>query len=542
MDDILKYPTFNILKNYIVNDPICDWFELNNQTYEKDKITHYVTFIKREASIYKNKILRKIKELSQINVPLNPTFNQTKELIYNNSQLILQGVLLNKNNIYVSCDIIITYGLFKKLFPKISNIPLHLYCKTDTDYLLIDLCYNTFHFKIDLKEIQNESYIFYRKCHIYAFYEVFYELTDNKAIPLLMGKEYYYKNTLLPKKEFIAKVTVDEKIKRIYKNSIKWITYLKKNHNLLHILPKPNSYELYPNMNYTNTEWENEKMKLATTIKEITLVWNISYEERCNCLEKGIECWDDPLLLKELKESKKKSIQERMIHMNQQNDVLIYPRKNISQSLKNSLQKTNADIYFDIESFLSFDEKQNLFTNVVKQEEPVIGIIGFIHNETFYDITINDFTKKDEERMIKQFSSYLSKISARKIVNIYHWGNAENNYFKYIHKEYPTIYFPKYNLINVLDHFRMEPIIVQGVFKFGLKSIGKALYNHNLIKTTWDENDSGLDVMIQFKELCKTKNKNIPLKRCLKIKEIINYNQVDCRVLYEIVELLREKY
>ena len=210
MDDILKYPTFNILKNYIVNDPICDWFELNNQTYEKDKITHYVTFIKREASIYKNKILRKIKELSQINVPLNPTFNQTKELIYNNSQLILQGVLLNKNNIYVSCDIIITYGLFKKLFPKISNIPLHLYCKTDTDYLLIDLCYNTFHFKIDLKEIQNESYIFYRKCHIYAFYEVFYELTDNKAIPLLMGKEYYYKNTLLPKKEFIAKVTVDE--------------------------------------------------------------------------------------------------------------------------------------------------------------------------------------------------------------------------------------------------------------------------------------------------------------------------------------------
>ena len=88
----------------------------------------------------------------------------------------------------------------------------------------------------------------------------------------------------------------------------------------------------------------------------------------------------------------------------------------------------------------------------------------------------------------------------------------------------------------------MEPIIVQGVFKFGLKSIGKALYNHNLIKTTWDENDSGLDVMIQFKELCKTKNKNIPLKRCLKIKEIINYNQVDCRVLYEIVELLREKY
>ena len=295
-------------------------------------------------------------------------------------------------------------------------------------------------------------------------------------------------------------------------------------------------------MNNTNTEWENEKMKLANKIKEITLVWNISYEERCKFLEKNIECWDDPKLLKELKESKKKNIQERMIHMNKQEDILIYPRKNISQNLKNILKRKENDIYFDIESFLSFDEKQNLFSNNTKKEDPVIAIIGFIHNDKFYDITINNFTKLDEKRMIQQFSSYLYKISKKEIINIYHWGHAENNYFKYIHKEYPKIYFPEYNLINILDHFRMEPIIVQGVFKFGLKSIGKALYNHGLIKTNWDDNDNGLDVMIQFKEICKNNNKQIPLKRYIEIKNIVDYNFVDCRVLYEIVELLREKY
>mgnify|MGYP005996896199 FL=1 len=93
------------------------------------------------------------------------------------------------------------------------------------------------------------------------------------------------------------------------------------------ISTKPNYYELYPNMNNNSTEWENEKIKLANKIKEITLVWNISYEERCKYLEKNIECWDDPKLLKELKKSKKKNIQARMIHMNHQEDVLIYPRK-----------------------------------------------------------------------------------------------------------------------------------------------------------------------------------------------------------------------
>ena len=538
-----KYPKFNILKNYIFNDPLCDWFEMNKHIFKKDKNTYYVDYIKKEAYNYKINILKKIKELSGIeNIPLEPSFNKTKELIYNDSELILQGKLLNKDDIFVKCDIIITYSMFKKVFPTINNIPFHLYCENDKSYLLINICYNTFHFKIDLKEVQSENYIFYKKCHIYAFQKVFYELTSYKPITLLLGKEYYYKNTLLSKKEFIGKVTINDKIEKTYKNSILWNKKLKKNFKEMNISPKPNYYELYPNMNNTNTEWENEKMKLANKIKEITLVWNISYEERCKFLEKNIECWDDPKLLKELKESKKKNIQERMIHMNKQEDILIYPRKNISQNLKNILKRKENDIYFDIESFLSFDENQNLFSNNTKKEDPVIAIIGFIHNDKFYDITINNFTKLDEKRMIQQFSSYLYKISKKEIINIYHWGHAENNYFKYIHKEYPKIYFPEYNLINILDHFRMEPIIVQGVFKFGLKSIGKALYNHGLIKTNWDDNDNGLDVMIQFKEICKNNNKQIPLKRYIEIKNIVDYNFVDCRVLYEIVELLREKY
>ena len=88
----------------------------------------------------------------------------------------------------------------------------------------------------------------------------------------------------------------------------------------------------------------------------------------------------------------------------------------------------------------------------------------------------------------------------------------------------------------------MEPIIVQGVFKFGLKSIGKALYKNKLIQTTWDESDNGLDSMIQFKDICKNNDKKIPLKRYLEIKDIVNYNRIDCQVLYEIVDLLRDKY
>ena len=113
----------------------------------------------------------------------------------------------------------------------------------------------------------------------------------------------------------------------------------------------------YINMNYKESEWEIEKHKLAVKIKEITLVWNITYEERCNYVKNGIKCWDDNRLINNLKESKKKDIQERMIHMNKTNEILIYPRKSIILLRLKSVLELDG-IYFDVESFLTFDQKQ----------------------------------------------------------------------------------------------------------------------------------------------------------------------------------------
>ena len=542
VDYFLKYNHFSLLKNYILKDPLCDWFEINNGNglYQNDDNSYYKDYIIKESNAYKERVLTEIRELSKLNIPLKTSEERTKGLIHSDFPLILQGRLLNKDNLYVTCDIIIKYSLFRKLFPTITNLPFHLLCLKN-DYLLINLTYASLHFKMDLKDVNNDGLILYKKCSLYAFQDIFFELSGEKCHCFLMGKDYYYKKTLLPKKEFICKVSFDDNIIYTYSKAIQWIHYLKENHLTMNILPEPTHLELYPNMNFKESRWENEKIKLADKIKEITLVWNVSYDERCKLVNQGVKCWDDPKLLKELKETKKKDIQERMIHMNQQKDVLIHPRKNISKDFSEILERTNSDIYFDVESFLSFDEKQDLFNDSTLLEEPVLGILGFIHKGNFYDYTISNFTKEGEKKIVQEFSEYLWKISNKEI-NIYHWGHAEYNYFRYIHETYPAIKFPPYKLINVLDYFRMEPIIVQGVFKFGLKSIGKALYKNKLIQTTWNENDNGLDSMLQFKDICKSHNKKIPLKRYLGIKEIIDYNRIDCQVLYEIVDLLRDKY
>ena len=483
MKYFLKYNNFDILKNHILKDPICDWYEITsmkNDNVIKDEPSHYRQFIVEESTKYKKEIIRLIQKELSLNVPFQNTYAQTKTSILKNIPLIFQGVLLGSDNIYIDCDIIITYKLFEKLFPKISNIPFHLLCNSKNDYILINISYATLHFKVDLKDVLNDSLVLYKKCKLYAFHEEVYKLTNKRPHCFLLGKDYYYKKMLLPKDEFISKVTFDENIITCFLKAIEWIKILKKEFYTMEILPKPTHHELYPNMNYTESQWENEKIKLAEMIKEITLVWNISYEERCNFLKNGILNWEDPKLLNSLKESKKKGIQERMIHMNQQKEVLLYPRKAISNELHTILNIRENDIYFDIESFLSFDEKSKLFTNIEPKDEPVLGILGVFYQKHYYNFTIERFTKEKEKEIILKFRNFLNDISKNNtFINIFHWGHAEYNYFRYIHKTYPEIRFPKYNLINVLDYFRMEPIIVQGIFKFGLKSVGKGINSHS---------------------------------------------------------------
>ena len=79
-------------------------------------------------------------------------------------------------------------------------------------------------------------------------------------------------------------------------SGLKWLKKLNDNYDKWSIYPEPSITELYPNMNYKHGRWQNEKRTLAELIKEITLIWNISYKERCNLLNKGIKFKTDDSL------------------------------------------------------------------------------------------------------------------------------------------------------------------------------------------------------------------------------------------------------
>ena len=155
-----------LLKNHINNDPIVDWFEiqnLRNTVYNKDKNDYFRKYILNETILYKQNFLKKFKQLILNIYPKNIIYektnvNETISLIKKEYPLIINPTLISKKyNISVSVDILITKRLFKEVFKYINNVNFSNI--KDTDYLIINILPEIVQFKSDKKTLQKNEII-----------------------------------------------------------------------------------------------------------------------------------------------------------------------------------------------------------------------------------------------------------------------------------------------------------------------------------------------------------------------------------------------
>ena len=92
--------------------------------------------------------------------------------------------------------------------------------------------------------------------------------------------------------------------------------------------------------------------------------------------------------------------------------------------------------------------------------------------------------------------------------------------------------------------FRKEPVTVKGALNFSLKSIAKALNAHKIIKTNWDSTNpcsNGLNAMLLAHKAYKEASGSLDETNVI-MHNIIHYNMVDCKVLWEIITYLRDNH
>ena len=167
----------------------------------------------------------------------------------------------------------------------------------------------------------------------------------------------------------------------------------------------------------------------------------------------------------------------------------------------------------------------------------MIGLGWEINNEWNYkNYTIKNLSDEEEKKNIQLFLTDIKNITEENNTikpNIYHWSPAEKIIFNKMNKKYNYM-FEEPNWFDFMNVFKENLILIKNCYNFSLKNIAREMYNNNYISTTWDNNIcDGLDAMfLAWKEYNNIDNND-------NMKNIIKYNEVDCKVIWEIVNYLR---
>jgi hypothetical protein len=450
------------------------------------------------------------------------------------------------------------YNVIEKDEAKIPSPKL----KTKFHYKVIDIKHSTINLRADCIHILNTESIPAYKGQLYIYMTA---LNDILGIDIkkafIWGKkyEYYNKKKKIEICNFLNKLgtidynNIDSEFITYTKNAIEWIKILKIDGYKWKLLPEPSCSELYPNMkNEKDGYFKNIKNKFSNDIYEITNIWNCGVKKRQIAHSNNIFNWNNPLCTAEkmgFVEGKIANIINKILEINRQNIDIIRPNKILYD--RSNWDNKDPDI---LEFYLDFETLNSNVGSIIKDGNIIynsnqyifmIGV-GYTKDNNWYFKTfiLKNKTQDDENYMFKQFYEYIEEIiitNNKKIPKFYHWSSAEpTSYDKFKVRCNFNIYDDNYIFYDLYKIFISEPITIKGVLDFSLKSIAKELNHYGFISSKWNISSpcsNGLSAMILANKLYDNNTENINDNYLM--KDIIYYNEIDCKVLMEIHNFLK---
>lgn len=581
-------------RNYMLNDPLIDWlkeFNINSINDKPSKIMHrnkrarsnsdnmdiFTKHIFGAGDDFENELMNiiskfhKVVKVCDINeCKLVEKFNDTINLIKKGTPIIYQGVLHNyDNNTFGMPDLIVRSDYINRLMgynvilneeEKINSPKLNL----SYHYKIIDIKHSNIPLRADGIHILNSFSIPAYKAQI-----LIYTMALNNILGIdikksfIWGKRYTWKTNGMTYEDskFLNKLGIIDydNIDCAYINqtndAIKWIKTMKEEGINWNLLPLPSCKELYPNMkNDKDSQYRKLKNDLSKEIYEITNIWNCGIKRRETAHKHNIYSWNNPNCTAKnmgFVPGKIASTVDKILQINRQTKDLIKPDI-ISYDVSNwkDIDDNTMEFYLDFETLNSNIDCLIKDGVIYDKTNPYIFMIGVGYYSEFKWIFKTFLLKAKnlnaELEMFNDFVEYINNILVSKDkqkCKMYHWSHAEVSAYsslKYRHSN--KINFTNMTFYDLSKVFINEPITVYGALDFSLKSIAKALNNNNLINSSWDTTSAcsnGLNAMILANNIYNENNEID--KSNLTMKEIIYYNEIDCKVMWEIHYLIKQK-
>ena len=559
------YISASKVRNFLIEDPFLDYVRMfgpdkieKNYQVTQDKFTQHIF---KKGMDFEEEVIEMVKEnLSELNFKqvcynVNDVHNmkmldKTIEYMKNGVDIIYQGLLVDKTNkLYGSPDLIIKSSVLNDFFPTL-NYEVISGCKflENDHYVICDIKGSTLHMNSDNITMRNSGSMKAFKGQLYIYQSILNDIqeTDNKVAIIWAknkrndnSKFRYYTNDLEETYGIIDYSNKDSKYIELVDSAIKWLHELKINGSSWELYPKPSHNNLYPNMkNDMNGKYKAIKKKYANDIKEITMVYHCGVKRRKKAHTQNIFKLSDPKLNSKIMgfkdTSKVGNIVDHILKVNRSNKKIL-PKK-----IKNNLFDWRNPSKLEI--FIDFETLNSTIDGIDKTRIFMIGI-GYEHNNNYIEkcFVMENNTRQGEIEMFDKFYSHVEKLEEEYNcqAKYFHWYDAEPIFYSKFMSRTKDL-----NFIDLEKVFRSEPICIKNCYNFKLKSIATAMYNHNMIKTCWDSNSECSDgriAMILAGELYSKYLEDInSLLNNNIMKDIIKYNMIDVKVLYEMLGYIRK--
>jgi hypothetical protein len=381
--------------------------------------------------------------------------------------------------------------------------------------------------------------------------------------------------------ERVGVLTYDNKFINEMLDAIRWnrsVRTFGKNWDIKPFDTIPNIKNLYPNMcNKYDAPYSMRKRQLAQQLGEITQVWNVGITQRRYAHSQGIYSWHNAQCNSTslgITSAKIGNLIDKILDVNRNptcfnNENLFFSeemasrtnrkRKRCNSSSENTTTNSSkrAKIIYkkmkiplrDSNSFyLDFETVQTCFFDNENSNSNLVFMIGL--GEINHDANIDSnwkfqnwhITSNDKQAELDMVLKMLSYICQSRHPVVYHWSPAEITILRSINNRNADILQPYLDQIRFIDLYKIfldHQIVIPGAFSFGLKDVATAMFSRGLIFTKWDTNAggvaSGIEAMFAGAALFDTSNQ-IPILKDKKeiLADIAKYNEIDCKVLWEI--------
>lgn len=308
----------------------------------------------------------------------------------------------------------------------------------------------------------------------------------------------------------------------------KWIRDLRENGRSWDLF-NPTRHELLPNAKHGSTYgYKRIIQSIISKNDELTSYNDITLEKRNDCFIRQLSI-DDAL-----KESNKPFLKSV---------VELRGTKKVFCDLSKLVVPKKRIFYVDFEYINSFHFKRD-FSRADTNHLYLIGVIyekdgswlykSFVPRQIDYDTLSSSFSC--EVQNIRDWIDFMDGFGEPYCVM--NWSVAEQSMLSSLSKQYHFELEKTIEWIDLLKLFKTTiNFVCDGMKTYSLKDVAKSMYKLGFIKTLWNDNVmNGLEANILL--IPNFTKGDYSLKNCNSLSDIIDYNEIDCRVMMELFEFV----